>query len=302
MPVPAIYRLSSIVTPAGTIHQIQDSAVDAGIEEMLVGGSAMTDPTYSAVGIAKPMITFSTTAVATALGVSAFAAYPITGAMTLYFAAVAPGGIISASSVHLKLSISSGLLVPKSIEARQGKEPAKIDYEIYPLSSDGLTSPFTITTGQTLPTQTGVSELFTIGPASLNATAFNAVQSLKWEFGMKCEIVFGDGEPFPTFAGITQRKPKGTIEGVDMTAVSGFGLSGTALTSFATYLRKTTKGALRVAAATAQHIKMSGTAGMAIQRKAGGSYENPQSATYEILPTYDGTNDNLALSVASAIT
>ncbi len=301
MPVANIWVLSAVVLPGGTIGQIVDQDYQAGLEEMIESGSGSVDPEFIAVAEAKPMLSFTSTAIATALGIAGLDAYEISSATDFYFKKRAFAGVTATGAVHLRMRLTKGMLCPKSVEASQGKDPAKIAYDLYPVSTDGITAPLEISTGQAIPDEGLVSELFTVGPVGLNASTLQAVQSVKWDFGMDLEHVASDGHAYATYAGINSRRPKCSIEGLDLTALDTFGLDGLALTSFKTYLRKIAQNSTRVAEGTAQHIKLSGTTGMLLPRGAKGSHGKPLSGEWNICPGYDGASAIVAISTASAI-
>jgi hypothetical protein len=300
--VPGIYKLSSVVLPAATIGQITDSELAPGIEEILEGGSAAVDPSFCAVGEAKPMFSFTTTDIAGALTACGLGALNIAAETDFYFAAIKPGGVIDTGTTHIKLSLTSGMLVPRRLEGTQGRQPARISYDLYATSSDGLVNPITIATGQALPSQGVVANLWTIGPVKINASSIQAVQSVSWDFALTPEVLGGDGEPYPTFAGVSLRRPVCAINGLDVSAFNLSTTAGLALTSFITYFRKIAQGGTRVANATVQHVKLNGTQGMLYPRSARGRHEKPFEGDWNIVPTYDGTNNIVQVSTASAIT
>lgn len=302
MSTTALYKLSSIVLPGGTLAQIVEDDFAPGLIEAVETNSGSVDPSFAAIMEGKPAFSFTTTALASALTYAGLTPLAIAAETDLYFARLASGGTIDSGTTHIKLSLSAGILVPKMIEASQGREPAHISYDLYALSSDGLTNPITLTTGQALPSQGNVAELFTLGPCEFNTTPLTAGQSLRWDFGMNCQVVGSDGEPWPTYAAVDARRPGATLRGLDASALNVSGTAGLALTSFATYFRKVAKGGTRVPNATASHIKLSGTTGMLVPTGIRGSAQRPLDAEFQLIPTYDGTNNIVAISTASAIT
>ena len=300
MSVANVWMLSAIVLPAGQVIQITDQDYRAGLSEILERGSGTVDNEFAAVGEAKPMLSFTTTALATVLGLVGLDGYAITSQTDFYFAQVAQGGMRGGAGTHIKMTLTNGMVVPKSLSASQG-QPAKLTYDLYPISTDGVTAPIVIATAQSLPTIPIVSELFTLGPAWVNANALAALQSMNWEFSPQMEHVAGDGQAYPTFCGMTGRSYSCALNMLDLTALSTLGLNGLPLANFRTFLRKIVKGSTRVADATASHIKISGTTGMLLPRGARGPNNRPLSGDWNIVPTYDGTNACVALSTASAI-
>lgn len=302
MSVANLWKLTAVVTPGGQISQITDQEYDTGLDEMLLSGSGQTDPTFAAVGQAMPMLGFTTTAIASALGICGLSAYAITSATDFYFGRVDQGGALASGAVHIKLTCTKGILLPRTLEASQGNDPATISYDLWPVSTDGTTAPIAIAVNQSLPVINGVTEAFTVGPVGINASTLQAVQSVKWDFNLKEEVVASDGHAYATFAGVVDRHPKCEINGLDIAALSTFGLNGLALTAFKTYFRKIAKGGTRVADATTQHIRLQGTDGMLLPRGAKGKDKKPLQGDWNICPTFDGTNDIVAISTGAAIT
>jgi hypothetical protein len=296
------WMLACVVLPGGTISQIVDESFSPGLQEIIEGGSGTLDPEFIAIGEGKPMLSFTSTALATALGIAGLGAYAITSAADWYFQRIEQGGTRSAGAVHKKLTTTKGILVPRSIRASQGVQPATISYDLLPLSADGETAPVAITSNQSLPTIPLVSELFTLGPVSINGAFMSGGQSMNWDFNMAEERHADDGGVWPTFAGIATRTPVCAVNGFDMNALSTHGLSGLALTSFKTYFRKIAAGSTRVASGTAQHVRLQGTGGMLLPRSASGDYKKPLVGEWNICPKWDGTTDVVAISTAAAIT
>lgn len=298
-----LWKLSAVVTPGGTIGQIVDQDYAPNLQEIVEGGAGTINPEFTGVMEGKPMLSFTTTALHAALAIVGFNCYAIASATDFYFQSIAQGGLVDiANPTHIKVTTSLGMIIPKTLEASQGKT-ARLTYDMYALSADGLAAPMTITTGQALPTATQVSELFTLGPVKINAGALGAAQSVKWDFANKEEILGSDGEPYPTFAGISNRYGiRCAVNGFDVSALSTFGMAGVALTSFVTYFRKLASGGTRVANATAQHVKLSGTKGMLYPRGAKGTNDKPMEGEWNIVPAFDGTNDPVQVATASAIT
>lgn len=301
MSTPYNYMLASVVTPGGQISQIVDQNIDPGIQEMIESGSGTPDTEFVAIGEAKPMMGFTSTAIAQALGICGLSAYAITSATDFYLQKIDQGGVRASGNSHIKLTMTKGLLVPRSLDASQGKDPAKISYDLYAISTDGTTAPIAIAVSQALPTIDPVSQLFTVGPVKINGSALAGIQSLKWDLQMKEECIASDGEVYPTFAGITTRQPRCGINGLDLTALNTFGITGLALTSFSTYFTKIARNGTRVANGTAEHIKISGVDGMLIPRGAKGSNQKPMEGEWSIVPAYAGSSAIVAISTGSAI-
>jgi hypothetical protein len=115
------------------------------------------------------------------------------------------------------------------------------------------------------------------------------------------EVLGAEGHAYPTFCGVSTRQMTCAINGLDISALSTFGLNGLALTTFKSFFRKIAEGGVRVAEVTASHIKFSGTEGMLLPRGARGPNNRPLTGEWNIVPTFDGTNSTVAVSTGSAI-
>lgn len=305
MSVANLWKLSAVVFNNGSstaqISSIVDQNLDPQIEDVMEGGSGTLDTEFAAVMQAKPMLEFTTTALASALAIVGLNAFAITSQTDFYFQKINQGGTIASGSNHIKVAATKGIICPKTIEAAQN-EVAKIVYGFYAISTDGSTAPLAVSTGQALPTITPVDEMFTVGPVTINGSNLAAVQRLSVDFGIQTEIVGSDGNAYPTFAGVVDRQPIITVGGLDMTALSTFNINGIALSTWKAYFRKIAEGGTRVADGTAEHVKLSGTTGLFRPGGVRGSNRQPLEGDWQIKPTFDGTNDVIQISTGSTIT
>jgi hypothetical protein len=289
-----------LTLPSGTISQIVDKNVSPQIDHIFEGASGAVDADFAAIMTETPLISFTTTGIGTALGLVGWDGLAISTATDLYFQRIAQGGIRDNTNA-IKVTLTKGMIVPRRLRAGH-KQTAKLTYDLFAISTDGTTAPLAVAVGQTLPTIPQVSELYVSGTVGLNLLSLNAVTDLDIDFGINVQTLGADGYAFPTFCGITTRRPRIDVGGLDLTALSTLGLNGLTLTAWKVYLRKISKGGTRVADATTQHIKFSGTAGMFRPDTARGTNESEASGTWCIHPTYDGTNAVIVTSTASAIT
>jgi hypothetical protein len=297
-----LWILSCIELPAGNITQITDKDIDPGVQEMLEGGAGTLDTEFAAIGTQKPMISFTTTAVATALGIVGLSGYAFSSAANFWFQKILPGGARDGTAA-MKIAVPKGLVVPKTLKAtNDATKPANISYDVYAISADGTTAPISVTTGQALPSFATVSEIFTIGPMTINSTALVGLQELEMTWGMKCDSYGGDGYAYPTFAAMIHRKGLKIVpKGYDLTAISTFSINGLALTAWKLFLRKIQSGATRYADSALQHLKIAGTTGMFKHDKTSGSYDKEAMINHAIFPTFDGTNSVVTVTASAAI-
>ena len=298
------------VADAIFIDQVANQSIDPGIQEILSSGDGQVDPTHVATMQQAPRISFSTSKLATLLA-EATSAFLLNGlkidsdvtydGAEFWFQKIAEGGTRTAGANHIKMTVNEGLLLPRAITAAQGGI-ASIGLDTI-ITYDGTNNPIVIATGQALEGAPSISELFTLGPVSLNGTTINGVQSVSIDPGLVEIVQFGDGQVWPTFVGIMQRQPLITLTTLDVAAFNTFGLSGTAqsATDSVVYLRKIAEGGTRVADDTAEHIKFSIDDGKIIPRAIAGANGAPQMMQLELRPTWDGTNAIIVIDTASAI-
>jgi hypothetical protein len=297
-----LYKLSYIVTPAGTIHQLEDRSIDPGLQEVILKGDGKVSPQYFAIMEQRPAFRFSTTAIASVLTKLGSGFYPFTSAVDLYLAKLSnSGGGIAAGAVHKKVTGTKGCIVPRRLRASHGGV-ARLECDGYFVSTDGTTAPISVASGVSLPTAVHSDEGFTLGPAKINGSMLGALQDLDIEFGYQQIIEGGDGELYPTFGGYDTRAPRVSIRTKDPSQLATLGVLGLAASgSNLFYLRKMDQSLGRVANATAQHIKLTMTTGF---HKSGAVDEDDNKESgfeFTSTPTDDGTNDILAISLASAI-
>ncbi len=290
------------------IDQVSDWNVDTGIGEILQNADGMVDPTFVAVGSQSPRIRFSSTALATILAKCGISGLKIDSDVThdgaeFWFQKVAEGGTRASGSNHIKMTMNEGMLLPRMIRATNGPPPATMDFEAVP-TYDGTNDPLVIAASQALVGTPSVGELFTAGPVSINGSALAGIQDITIDFGIREIVQSGDGQVWPTFIGIMERRPVITIRSLEAIALSTFGLEGTAQSASDSviYLRKIAEGGTRVADGTAEHISFPIDEGRISVNTVGGTHGTPVIAEVKITPTFDGTNAILVINTATAIT
>jgi len=293
------------------IDQVSNFSIDPAIQEVLAAADGQVDPTFVAAIGQSPRITFTSSALATLLAEmsNAFLTSGIKinsdvthDGLDCFFQQLAEGSTRASGAAHFKMTINEGLLVPRQISVAQGGL-ATMGLEGI-VTYDGTNDPIVLADSQSLIGSPSVDELFTLGPISINGSQLTAVQSLTIDPGIVEVVAIGDGDKWATYAAIMSRAPMITIQTLDVTALSTFGITGTAQTATDTilYLRKLAEGGTHVADATAQHIKITIDEGMIRCGPALASHGATAGIQVNIRPTYDGTNGILVVDPASAIT
>jgi len=149
-----------------------------------------------------------------------------------------------------------------SITAEQGGL-AQANVELTPLSSDGLTTPVTVETGQTLSAQ-AFTYNFGLGPAKIGSTAIPGLTRVTITPGNEILYRAYAGGIYPVNAFISRVDPMitWTFEGTDVqSTLALFSAIGSTCTQ---YLRRRTAGGTYVAAGTGSHISFTLTGGITI--------------------------------------
>lgn len=299
-------RMNHATTPVD-LDQIESSRLDPNITAILLSGTGQVNATFGAVNMCSPVIGMTISDLKTVLdtlginGVRIAAAATYTS-MDVYLLQLDEGGTRKGASSHMKVSVTEGLLVPRTIRATQGGGPATIDADLV-CTYDGTNAPVTFLASQTLPATAAADIGFVLGPVSVNGTALSGVQSVTVDFGNALIVQGGDGDAYPTFVALLTQRPMISVTTSKASYIATAGIYGVAQTATDStiYFRKLTAGGTRVADATAEHIKISVDQGRI----------EPVSTTYgagaiaqgfNIIPEYDGTAAILAISTASAIT
>lgn len=303
MSISKLYMLGPVVVAAGQINQIVDYQPDAGTEVLKHYSDGQSDPNFAAVILQSPRLTFNTTALKRALDIAGYSPYAIAANADFWFQRIAQGGIRAGGTTSLRIRGTKGMLVPQQLMCSD-KAFARLQMAMAYISTDGTTAPVTASDAQTLPTITATDQLFTIGPIMINGTEVEGIKDVTVDFGMDLVVEHGSGEAYPTFVGVRTRQPVITFRTTDPTLLASDGyFAAQGATDSTVYFRKVTKNGTRVANATEEHIKIAIDDGIIhVRAPGGGASEDTQMAEVVIEPTWDGTNDTLALSTAAAIT
>lgn len=165
-----------------------------------------------------------------------------------------------------------------SITADQGGM-AQANVEVVPLSSDGLTTPVTVETGQSLSSQVFTYN-FALGPAKYGSTAIPGLTRVSINPGMEILYRVYAGGIYPILAFISRVDPTitWTFEGTDVqSTLALFASIGSTCTQ---YLRRRTEGGTYVANGTGSHIAFTLSGGLTITDNADAS--NLEAGTFNV--------------------
>lgn len=285
------------------IPQVEGQAMNAGSNVIVESTAGQVYPTYSAIMNQAPRMNLTTGGLKALLDKVGLKGMVLATGFEMYNQLVAAAtGLRGTGSVQQKMAIATGIIIPRSINVSQN-QVARLTFDVIGINAAGTTCPVVVSETVTLPVNTGVAALWTMGPVKINGTALAGVQSVNIDFGTKEFIIEGDGFVYPIYAGIEMVSPSITIKVKDSAAFAVCGMAGLAQTATdsVVFLRKLSNDGTRVADVTAEHISFSIDQGLWIAPDKGGQHPSTLDTTIKIQPTHDGTNDPLVLSTATAI-
>ena len=216
--------------------------------------SAGVDIEHVAVMAARPSIRFSSLSIADVLASCGVSGLECTTLKAIFQKLVPYGTRTSATAQSI--SLAKAFMLPRTISATQESQ-ASIDVEAFAISTDGL-DPTTLSAADTLPAGAGASEVFTMGPVSINGTSYD-LESGSLDFGIAERIEASEGHAFAEQAWIETRDAAFTLGSRTGYTLNDLGIVGEELTAFSWYLRKLAEYGTRVANGTAEHIKFTAT-------------------------------------------
>lgn len=294
---------------------VHDSTAIPGVNQLgfSLGGRTINEPSaaelsprFACMVEQRPRMSFTTRAVATALGLCDADGTDIstlTAGLIGFQQQFADGGSREGATSHRKIAIAEGLLYPTRISISHGGL-AEISYEAF-ATYDGTNDPIIITESQSLPTAPADVSRYGLGSLQVGGVVIGLLTSLEIDFGLKVMADAADGEIWPDECWIAEFAPKITLRTKKAKAwgATGIPMAGKAATHANTifYLRHRTRTGF-VADETATHVKFT-AAGLAhFTEPFSASGTEPGEATLVLETEFDGTNDPLVIDNASAIT
>ncbi len=294
--------LDNLPGAAVIVSQIEGQTFGLGNEKVVKSSGGQIYRTFTALMGQMPKFSGTTEAIAqfiTALGIEGKV---LATGVELYNQLVdVATGKRASGSAHEKLAFVKCLVVPRTLSCSH-KGIAKITFDIFGVSSDGIVHPCTLSSGVALPAIVGVTEQFTLGPIKINGTTYEGIQDLTIDFGLSEVLKSGGADIYTTLAYLAEIKPKITIKTDDDTILSALTLLGTASSSTTVlYLCKCNRNAVRVLNATAEHISFTVYDGLWLADDKGGSHPGAMVTSIECEPTFDNTHAPIVVSAATAI-
>jgi hypothetical protein len=307
-----VYALGALVVSGSgtfTLKGVEQRQHEPGLDRIEVMAGGQPYPSYVTTAMISPVKKLTVSDISTLLAnvnpISGMA-FPQTTVLTTvdsFYTALSDGGVRKGATSHMRVRANKGLVVVDSITANQGQK-VTAEVTIY-TTYDGTNIPFVFTTAVSLPSTPAVSELFTMGPVTINGTLITDVTSVKVDLNPQMKIVASDGDLYPTFAAIMTMSPKITISTNDVAALNTYTLAGTAVNSSGTnvYFRALTNMGTQVASATTSHVKLalSNAQGQVYVGPAGGSNTDHATGSIVIQPIA-GSSTILTTTTGVAIT
>lgn len=281
MSVPSLFVAHSVQleTAAGVsawLDQIQSADLDAGIDLIEESGSGESDREFTAVRSREPVLRLNTTDLAF-LATCGMSGVPITcdaddPGLLAWGKNVPQGGIRDAiaSTVHLKLAISDGLLIPVSLEGSHNRV-ARLMLEAHARKGTAAQSgaaPVVVTKDSAIvsggQTSTARFVASVVKYTSGSARLVTGIKDLSVRFGIELFKESSDSEIDLSHIAIRARNPVIEFTTLDGELLDDVGEGGAAITSFAAYFQKVAANGDRVAKATGEHISITGTSGILI--------------------------------------
>jgi hypothetical protein len=296
------YTLAVIKHASTVIKGIKSHSLDPQLTQILLAGSGEADTGFAAIGEIKPQMTFTTSAIQTALGnLGGINGIAITSNLFAWFQKTLSGGIRSTGATHIMLTGISGILVPQTLRIPHAQQ-AEIDYLAALISADGSASPITVAPTTALDAgQLPASEGWTLGGASLNGLALPGVSLVTVNFGIVLEITAADGHVYAIHVCIKERRPSITITTYDIEAFQSWGAAGS------NWLEGVPQGASDSVITISDMVEGGGRGsspitltideGMMFFNSIGGDGNNERFVGQVTLtPTYDGVADIIAIA------
>ncbi len=215
------YTLSQIELGSSVINQISSSAMNNGLNKILLAGPI--DLAQAAVGKISPTMSFASSQIKTLLAKTGITADVITAEnyLTLWLSQLSESATRTAG---LKITLDNGALIPQSLSIPNGS-PATLSLAVSMLSDDGLAAPVTVAANvaHTID-NTWTKELYTLGDVAIDGVSMTGIDAVELNFGVAAGS-FG-GKVYPTNFNVTARRPSLTFTTYDLDVIAGWGIDG----------------------------------------------------------------------------
>ena len=296
-----------VVINSTTIGGITDQSIDTGAEvnsEVTAGGTSPQFGELAAIATGGQFQGHDVAAMLTAIGSRGLCLEGDDApGFALWTLTKNDCGTLASGSVHRKLIIPNGLVVPRTLTIQQGQR-ASLTCEVFGIF-DGTNDPIIVSTSLAAPT--GLTDVigFHLGETKVGNVAITNIQQISLDFGIEVQPEYDDGESFPKSLHIGKVQPVMSITTHD---VSKFGSSGVPLQGLAgthantyTIARKRAIGTSSFVAA-AEHAKLTMAGVVTVKQAANASSNGVHGMTIMVTSLDDGTNDMVDIDLAHDLT
>lgn len=209
-----------------------------------------------------------------------------------------------ASTAHIVLTISDGMLIPQSLRAAHN-EVARLSLMAYAtLGSDGTSgaTPFVYTANAAIASGAGqTSHIHTLGPFKYTVSGGSSrlvtgVKEAGVNFGIAVIVEGTDGDVYPTMIAIMSRMPTMEFSTDDAELIAEIG-DGISVSAAAQYFKAVDSNGQRIANGTGSHVSVSGTAGVITPGALNLVHKESAFASYTYTPVL---NTNIATIAVNA--
>lgn len=266
------------------LSQLQDGTVTAGIQELSVVPAGFPQPAAVHTGAMRPMVTFTTSQLATLFTATGVYGYGAQGNFDFFCKATVDRGVrvADATTSHLRFRATEGLLNWLSVDAQQdGVAMARCRFVP---TYDGTNAPIIATGSVALSGTPSGGECYSMGPVYHNGSLIPTVTGWSIDLGISFHEVASDGDPYMTFIGVREIAPVLTLRGVRPSHLVTYTMGGTAVTSSLNFYlrRKTTDGGFTADGSSA-HIEFAATNGIILPQSASGGGNEAMGEEMRIL-------------------
>lgn len=278
------YVVYDTVVGALTLKQVRSSNFSPNVQHFTARAAGASAPSEISVVQAQPQASFVTGDLGGVIGGTSTTAGLLvsSGTITIPWNQRSNGGAFTSGTNHWTLSATDGLLMPTSVSASQGDPAgASVECTLYPVSTDGETSPIASNTSQAL-ASAAFNAMYEFGPVSINGTQLTKAISSRVDYGVPVAFEQYDGDHYPQYVFIDAEniEPMITITFANVAALDSYGPLFASMTACAVHYRKRSDGGSTVSDASTVHARYSFAGGLAVVGSLTG--ENAQTGQASI--------------------
>lgn len=308
-------QVDTVSGPTFDATEIQDHGISPQLANQFIKGAGEPDDTFHCVQEVTPALSVTDMDLETALS-----NIPIDGAiidsdvaggtpgLKAWFKQMESGGARLTGSDHMNVQFLDGMIIPRTLDAAQGQgRPATLTWDaIFTDNIADSNDPYSINTGVSLPSVPSASVGWRLGPVRLDfgsgLTEYN-VEQVSIDFGINELRQTASGRAWPDDIFIQNRRPTVSFTLHDTSVLADVGLEGVGITSAEFYFRRSAEGGMAKDNSTSEHILVTVSEGTLQPDNNTNDAQDgsPAHRPLTLHPTYDQTNDVLAITTATTI-